>query len=208
MATLREIKKRIKTVATTLILVAAVLVVCDSKVKAQTEFGFGLKTGITLAKFWGDDTAGAKFRSGFSGGAFFFADVSEQVRIQTEILYVMKGSDMKKGLKSSHSYIAFPLLLKFLVPTAGSVTPNFFVGGEAAYNLSAKLVNGVVFDTKEAITDFDLGIIIGGELSFDTSTGITTIEIRYTRGLRGLDDTGSGLDFKQNVISLMIGYVV
>ncbi len=207
MATLREVKKRINAVASTLLVMVFVIGICETSVRAQTEFGYGFKTGITMAKFWGDDVADAKFRNGFSGGGFFFADVSEQVRIQSEILYVTKGSNLEVGLDSHYSYLAFPLLFKFLIPTGGSVTPNLFIGGEIAYNLSAKLVNGVTFDIKEAITDFDLGIVIGGELGFDTSTGNFTIELRYTRGLRGLDDSGGGLDFKHNVISMMIGFL-
>lgn len=206
MATLREVKKWIRNIALAVVVASGILFVGHGTANAELKLSLGPKGGLALAKFSGDDVTDAKRRSGFSGGGFILFELSRSFGIQTEVLYVTKGNKFDGGLTSKHDYIAFPLMIKYMLPLTGSVRPGVFLGGEASFNHSAKLTNGGEIDIDSEIADFDFGIIFGGECSFKTSTGAAIIDVRYTRGLRGLDEAGAGLDFKQDVVSIMAGY--
>ena len=111
----------------------------------------GIKGGINLAKFTGDDAGdNVSTRMGFSAGGYLTFDMGENFNLQPEIYFASKGSkheDSDKGSGSSYSYeytdettmtlnyIEVPVLGVFalspeLVLVAGPYV-EFFLNGES-----------------------------------------------------------------------------
>lgn len=118
---------------------------------------FGIKGGINIAKYTGDDADGGGITSAsrlaFSAGFFLVINIAEMFALQPELIYSIKGTNLEydglTGLeKHSLNYIEIPVLAKLLLPISASSNFNFFVGSYLAVLLSS------AYDTTEEVKDF------------------------------------------------------
>ena len=188
---------------------------------AQGLTGKGVKVGINIAKFGGDDAEDLDSKIGLAIGGFITYSVNDRFAIQPEVFYTMKGAKSEvedfvgETITStlSFNYLEIPVLAKLTIPTEGAVEPNVFLGPALAINLSADSKTefaGVELevDLKEFTKSVDFGLVVGAGAAYAMGEADLTVDARYTLGLATIDDPeeGDAADVKNQVISVMVGY--
>jgi hypothetical protein len=178
----------------------------------------GFKFGLNSSKFAGDDASFLDSKTGFAAGGFLTFSLSPELAIQPEVLYTAKGAKIEESIgsisgtaKFNVNYIEIPLLLKYSIPTTGSVKPSLYAGpaigvlASANLDLSASTPlgdAGVDFDIKDAFKSTDLGIVVGGGLGYQSGQTMFTFDFRFTMGMSkiidvsGWNDLIAELDFE------------
>lgn len=180
-------------------LMAGTAVAQDSGLVAK-----GVKAGVSLATFGGDDvdmgTVSAGTRTGLAVGGFLTFAMGPNFAFQPELLYVQKGAKYEEGDESAtfkFAYLDIPLLLKARFPTSGSVRPNLFAGPVGSLKLSAdgEATEGdlsMSMDISDMVKGFDFGMAFGGGLDFAMGQNTLSLDARYTLGLTDWPDTDFG----------------
>ena len=172
----------------------------------------------------GENSAGNKFKIGFSAGAFLKFQISDQVYFQPEMLYSTRGFKYVAGdtiLKHNLSYIDYPFLLGIQVGDNGFI--NF--GPQIGYLINDK-IKGVLstssnldssnvygYNTTEYALAFGGGYMFkfnllvsvrgmygltklyaNGDLSHNFSFGLS---IAYSFGDSGASGNGQGIIYKR-----------
>ena len=167
----------------------------------------GVKAGYNMANVSTDPDSDSDFRSGLALGGYLGVPINQQFSIQPEALFSMKGSEAADGSGSLKlNYIEIPVLAKATFLPQSKAHPMLFAGPSLAYNVTAKTALGdSEFDVKDNVSSFDMGLVFGGGLDYPLSSGAKSIgiDIRYTMGLTNADDSGSGGEVKNNVLSIM-----
>lgn len=174
---------------------------------------FGVKAGLDFAWVSGDEVNDSVVKStlGFSGGAFLIYRLNQNLALQPELLFTMKGFETKGDPKATASlnYISAPVLLRATLPVQGKVRPYVFGGPEFAFNVSAKIkVSGQgTTDVKDSTNLFELSLNFGGGVEIQLANAQRLlVEFRYGLGLTTVDDSSSEDDIKNQVITLNGGY--
>jgi hypothetical protein len=137
----------------TAIILGVLLMFSTTQVFAQYSY-FGLKGGVNISHFWGDDADPEAFwgtgseqnpRVGFVGGVYITIVLTKIFAIQPEALISMMGTKYDWENAGEYDYLIMkllylqvPILLKAYIPIGETVKPNIFVGGYVALNSSAK----------------------------------------------------------------------
>lgn len=186
----------------------------------------GIKVGLNISNFTG--TGSAVFaRQGYDFGAFLTYNLSAPFAIQSEMLYMQKGTafELFSTQTWETNYLEIPILAKYTIPTNGTIKPSFFAGPALALLLSAKYtrvyegVERVNWNIKDGLKSADFGLAVGGGLAYQIQGAALTFDIRYTWDLTGIFDVEKfnalerpeGVEFldppdsKQMNLSLLIG---
>ena len=210
---------------------AAALLAAPASAQAQ----IGLKAGLNVANFVGDNADGSEARLGFVGGLTSRFDITPSVAFQLEALYSQKGEvingdaivdDRGNPLYPSRDfdidtrldYLEIPASLRFGVPLSPLLDAGVSVGGYVGIPLSSEVsADGdaprVILDDIDADdveTNTDYGVLVG----VDVGSGPFFVDAHYTLGLAEVADFdpvfgsggGEGLDRKNSVVSLTLGY--
>jgi hypothetical protein len=150
----------------------------------------GFKGGVVCSQLGGGIHSDGKLRAGFLIGGFIGFPFLNDFTIQPELYYIVKGSS-----NYDFKYLELPVLLKYDIPTAGSVIPSTFFGPSIALRLSSrvKFGNSKVYE-KIDIKDIDFGLFIGGGFYFKAGPGKVCFDARYSIGLTNLK---KGADFSK-----------
>jgi hypothetical protein len=214
---------------------AAALLLLIAPPQAGAQTWLGLKGGLNLATFNGDDAEGLESLAGLTGGAALLLQLSPSFALQPEVVYTTKGAKGEGGgmsLELKTSYLEIPVLFKFTPQLEGStVHPALYAGPAIAFNLDATAeatindVGGSV-DIANAKSS-DLGLVLGGGMDvISTGGGRFMVDVRYTLGMsEAFDDTdpwdigeppaelplsdpdtGEAYALKHGVLSLTVGY--
>jgi hypothetical protein len=202
-------------------LIAIALILWAAPASAQ----FGIKGGINLSKFVGED-AGSESVKGLNLGASIPLLNLGPVSIGPEIYYARKGGEFDPATAESFefelSYIEVPLLARLTIPLAGPLA--MYIGGGPVYgwNLDCKFSAATdpsatarecgqqfsSFDT--AMESADKGIVLNGGLNLPVLGGFggLNLDARVVRGMDRVIDSESttGPDVKNQAITLMLGY--
>ena len=144
---------------------------------AQTGTGFGVKAGLNMSNFTGDDVE-SDGATGFYVGALVDLPITESFHIQPEVLYSMEGGD-----ESSLSFLRIPIMAKYYV-TSGL---NIQAGPSIGFKVAAE------DDFTDEITkSTDIGLGFG--LAYELPIGFF-IDLRYTLGLSNIGDEEGLLDW-------------
>lgn len=190
--------------------------------------GYGIKGGMNVAKISNLEdedeliVAGFKTKNGFIFGCFYRFDLNNNLALQPEVYYSMKGTQASGSgviygygysydLSIEINYLEVPVLLKYKILPKGNYTPSLFAGPYVAFQMSTKAsatveVEGVT-QTEETVMDevksIDLGVTVGGSLGIKMGSGSIILDLRYSLGLTKIaDDT----DAKNSSFTLMLGY--
>ena len=165
--------------------------------------GYGMKAGLNLANFTGDDAdAGEgedkKARMGFAAGGFVTYGITEMFAVQPELLYTMKGAKYEWDGGSEtvkFDYLEIPVLAKVSIPTEGNIGPHFFIGPSLGILLGAK--NKVEIDgedpeglagdhdVKDETKSTEFGLVFGAGVDIGMPHSAITIDGRFGLGLTG-----------------------
>ena len=175
----------------------------------MNDMAFGIKGGLTLGKVSTDDVPSEvdrKFRMGFAFGGMMVMPLNENMDLQTELMYVMKGEKFEEGsfdMEIKMDAIEVPVLLKY------KFAENFagYGGISLDYIISAKLEEeGYELDLLEEdlVKTFGLGLSFGAQYMMDK----IIIDARYDLGLTNyLEDDFMTEEAKLNTIYLTVGYL-
>ncbi|MBL7108046.1 MAG: PorT family protein [Candidatus Cloacimonetes bacterium] len=198
-----------------IMLIVLMLLTVSSVVFAQGITAKGVKVGLNLSTFTGDDAdwegVDKKMRIGFAIGGFITYEINEMFALQPELYYSMQGAKYKSSegedgtLIFKYNYIQVPILAKVNIPVEGSVAPNIFLGPAIGIKVSSKIwweeEGEEEEEDAEDVKSTDFGLVFGAGVEF----GKITVDARYNLGLSTIADEGDA-DDKNSVISLMVGY--
>lgn len=180
-----------------LLLTLAAVFTC-SFANAQ-EAKFGIKAGLNLADWSGDDADGIDSKVAFHAGGFAEIKLTDKFALQPELLYSAQGGKADGGTYNV-DYINIPIMAKFYAAEKLSIE----AGPQIGFLMSAKAKpdNGDSQDIKDELKSTDFGINLG--LGYNFTDNISA-GLRYNLGLSQVVDV-SGVDIKNNVFSLSVGY--
>ncbi len=172
-------------------IILALVVLTTTVFASQAQIRFGLKAGLNIYNFSGDDADGEDFKSkiGFNAGGLVNIPISDNFSVQPELLYSVEGAKQEDGDDRANynlNYVNIPVMLQF------NSTSGFYAeaGPQIGFLTSAKLdykIGGIEGDEdiKESFksTNFSLGIGAGYKMSSGFGVGA-----RYNLGLGNILD--------------------
>ena len=200
-----------------------VMAVCAAlalPVPAASQMSLGLSGGLSIASLTGDDVEDDfESRSGFNVGAFAEFPLGDILWLVPGVYYVQKGATAEPSAqlveKISIDYLEIPLLLRVGVSTRQPVGINLLLGPTLAFQLKCELEAGTVERTCEQAATaqadltkkFDLGLAVGGGLSFAVSPNLSLIaNALWDLGLMSIDESAAERDAKNEAILLNVGF--
>jgi hypothetical protein len=184
------------------------------------DFQFGIKGGINLSSFDGEDSAFSERKVGFTAGVFGTIFFTDTFAIQPEVLFSLKGEKREYGVEAVHNnlyYIELPLLLKYYIPEYRfKIGPSLYAGPYLGINLWNRAVAKDEFkayleaigeDTKagyEDVNSLDFGLSGGFGIDFYR----TLFDFRLSYGLISTDSSDSNLDLKNRVLMISLGILL
>lgn len=172
----------------------AIVVILGSMGIAQAqEFDFGLKAGANFSDL--SDADNIDNRTGILAGAFVALKFNDNWAIQPELLYSQQGGDSDFG--DIHvDYVNVPVILKYYL--IGGL--NLQVGPQFGFVVNDDFPAADDIESQIEANDFDMSAALG--VGYDLPFGLR-VDARYNLGL---NDTFDGVDGKNKVISLALGY--
>lgn len=188
------------------------------------QYSVGIKGGLNLSKYTGEVNSEALIKAGFNGGLVGNYEISDRFAVQAEVLFTTKGYKTDMATDSSYfrsyiklNYIEIPILLKASFGNPQGIQafalagPNFsfLTSGKSSYEYSyfGGLSKGSgEQDIKQYYNTFDLGLSIGGGVSYAMGMGKIFAETRYGYGLTNASkDTGS--IYHNTNLQFSVGYL-
>jgi Outer membrane protein beta-barrel domain len=188
----------------------------------DSQLKFGFKGGVNFSNLYTDNVDDNNVLIGFNAGIFAKVPITETFAIQSELLYITKGAQLKynnafvNGTSTFRlNYIELPVLLVI------NLTNNFNIhaGPYVAYLVDGKAINdsqGTLFDIEnnlknEDYNKFDTGLSVG--VGFDKNQ--FGFGVRYNYGLQKVGKERNFLgtnytfpDGKNSVINLYLSYSI
>ncbi|MFO7258713.1 MAG: porin family protein [Bacteroidota bacterium] len=167
----------------------------------------GVKAGLNLANFSGDDVGDTDMRIAYHIGGFLNFSFSDALSLQPELLYNSigaKADDQDGDMAMKMNYISIPVSLIY---SFGNF--NIQAGPQFSFLASAKAkyTEGDVsadVDMKEYFKGTDLGVNIGLGAAF----GKLHASARYYLGLTDIPDSEGDANWKNTNIQLSLGYAL
>jgi len=163
---------------------------------AAQRWSVGALGGANSSTVGGSDAEGAKSRVGFAGGAQVVRTLTDNVALEVDALYSMKGAKGRDEGGTADvriSYVEVPLLLRLGPRTTGTVRPFATLGASADFRLTCKaemreraLSVSVDCDEFADFRSFDATLIGGAGIDAPLGAGTMTLTVRYGYGLRNL----------------------
>ena len=182
-------------------------------ISTQAQVRFGLKSGLNISNFYGDDAEDLDSKLGFVGGFFITYQSENLFVLQPEVSYSTKGATVKIeniNFTLAYDYIEIPILLKFPFNLADnqSIKPVLFAGPFVAFKTKAKITFKVNGESEQkdipSVTPRDFGFQFGGGLGFNLGKYELGFDIRYILGLASVDKSTNSFDIKNRVINFNI----
>jgi len=165
----------------------------------------GIKIGLNLANFYGEDTEGSINAGLLVGGVLHFP-VSDKFALQPELLFSQQGSQTKEDnvtVRFNNNYLLLPLMSKIYL------NPNiaFEVGPQIGFLLTSRLAagesaNDFSVSTKDMFNTLDVALNAGLSYEWESNWVVGT---RYSLGVtnvvkKSIEDVNS----KNSVIQLSL----
>ena len=185
-------------------------------ISANAQVRFGLKSGLNISNFHGDDAGNLDSKPGFSGGFFLSIKTQKPLIIQPEFTYSVKGAKTHLGSANvtlDYHYIDIPVLFKYVIPLHDNqdINPIIFAGPFIGFNTRAQTIvnsNGEMESQNNAsIVNREYGIQFGGALGFNLGNNELGFDMRYVLGLTSVDKSVNNFDVKNSVFNLNIYFI-
>jgi hypothetical protein len=186
------------------------------------DLSWGIKSGLNLSRFWGDDAENAgldRMQAGFTAGAYLSLNLLDEFSICPGLSYAMKGArgELVIDVIGIHSetdysyrlhYLELPVTARFLPPVPVSfqpfveagIAPSLFLDGRAEVTTNG---SSTTHDTDDDYESFDIGLPMGGGVLFSAGDVDLFFEVMFTPGITEISENGSEL--KNSVISILAG---
>lgn len=195
----------------------ALAVVCLVPLLAQgLRAEFGVKAGLSLAKYqWTDPAGGLAWQYlPFATGGIYLEAGRGVLSVQPGLFFTRMGGRYAlegDSLEFRYDYLQLPLLFKMNILPADTVCPFFGLGGYGAYLIKAQGVLAIggekeTVDVTDEYERFDAGLVFSGGFDFHFSGVTLSLECRYTYGLlEALKLPAEGESMKHRSILAFIG---
>jgi opacity protein-like surface antigen len=177
---------------------------------AASEVVFGVKAGLNSSnivenceegnRFCGSNNRTFKSNKGLMLGGFVRAKLSNKLAIQPEAFISQQGASLGDE-KLTITYLQVPVLAVASFPGA-SATPFVYAGPAVGLKVRARYSDDDISEDAEDIAGTDFSVTLGGGVEF----GQFSAELRYTHGLKNVNDEGNGFIDKNRVFSILAGY--
>ncbi|WP_292891739.1 porin family protein [Nonlabens sp.] len=189
-----------------LLLCAAIVALGMGMSNAQ-DISYGVKAGLNLSNFGGDDevTEGFEGLTSFHIGGFAQIGISNKFMIQPELIYSQQGAQDEEDsdFKLRINYLNLPIMAKYMVADGFSLE----AGPQVGFAITRKLTDGDIdVDADDEIKALDFGVGVGA--GYELPSGLM-FSVRYNLGLANLlEDDFGGDDFSlnNNVLQVSVGY--
>jgi hypothetical protein len=196
-----------------------VFVFLNAALIASAQWSGGLKAGLNLANFIGDDADGSDPRIGYHVGGYLNKSISEHVIFQPELLISSVGSKTKESGtdpdfgdysiegNAQLTYLTLPVMFVFNL----NENVNLQAGPQLGFLMAAKLKYDIESDfismsgsedVKEQFKPIDFGVNVGVGVNF----GLINAALRYNLGLSEIGEESGNI--KNSVIQLSLGYKI
>lgn len=156
---------------------------------------YGVRMGMSMSTFVGDNYSQAKFKNGFVAGAFINIPIEQKFSIQPELLYAQHG-EREEYAASEFSlktqYLEVPVLLALEVSVGEKIRLDLYPGLGIGFNLSSTLTakkNGkeTTTDVSDKIEKVNIFSTVGGAFSYKIGVKTALIfDCRVNSGLSSL----------------------
>jgi len=172
---------------------------------ANAQTRIGLKGGLNVADWGGEQADGWDAKVGFHVGGFANVAVGNKFSIQPELVYSTQGAkaDMPgDDLKARFNYINIPIMIRYELIKG----LNAQLGPQFGFAVSRKFKRGDnTTDVNDNYKGFDLGLGLGASYQFPATP--VGIDARYVFGLSKLPDNGNSKIYNR-VFQLGITYTL
>ena len=186
---------------------------------AFAQWGGGLKAGLNIANFVGDDADGSDPRIAYHIGGYLNTSISDMISFQPELLISSVGSKTKESgtdpdlgdysveANAKLTYVTLPLMFVFNL----NESVNLQAGPQLGVLASAKLEYDIesdfitmsgTEDVKEQFKAVDVGINAGVGANF----GLINATLRYSLSLMEIGEEDGAI--KNSVIQISLGYKI
>jgi hypothetical protein len=188
--------------------VVALLILTPLAARSAHDVMLGVKAGVNVANFTGDDVFHNSSSEGAVGGVFARYRLSGSWSLQPEALFTMRGAEFSvEDIQSEQqiNYVEIPVLARFGWGHGASFRPSLFAGPSVAFLVKNKIVDGAEIDLKgqTGTRDVDAGAILGAELDYTLGAGEVMLDARYEMGLISWSED---LNIRNSTLSFMLGY--
>jgi hypothetical protein len=166
----------------------------------------GVKAGLNLANFTGEDVFHNASSAGFVGGVFARYGLSDKWSLQPEAMFTMRGAEFSVDdieTEQQADYIEIPVLARFAWGHGAMFRPSLFAGPSIGFLLKNRIVDGAEIDLKDGSNDVDAGGIIGAALDYALGAGAIVLDARYEMGFVSWSPD---LGVRNSTLSFMLGY--
>ncbi len=192
-----------------LIVIALVGLMVFGSFAQMGNMNFGAKAGLTLGRIGANEAlfvdGDEKFRMSFAFGGMMIMPLNENMDLQGEFMYVMKGEKIEQGGEEGTykiDVLELPVLLKYKLNETmaiyGGPTLDFIMKGEF------ETPEGTI-DFKDELKSMGFGLSFGAQYKMDK----ILFDARYDLGLSDIadsDDTDAP-EIKLNTIYVTVGYL-
>lgn len=198
----------------------ALLLAVAAAPAAHAGASFGVKAGIGLTQV-NAEAFDADSRTGFAGGVYGAFDLSPNIALQPELLWVRKGAKLfstnvtiggltfgRVGTTFDVDYLEVPVLLRFSAPSTGPLDLRLLAGPVASMKINEQLsATGLVSYTlpSDQLKSADFGVAVGGAAAVKNGNLKLVAEARYTFGLTNVSDLPFGGDVKNGAFYGLVG---
>lgn len=192
------------------LILSLALVASAAAANAQTTTRFGIKAGANYTKFSGDNLGNIEYKFGAVGGLAANIGLSESLSIQPELLYSMKGAELKDAPLNDYNfklnYLELPILFRYTLNDGKG--PFVQAGPQIGYLLNSKLSDGDGDEIKidnDSFQKMELGY--AAAIGYQTEMGLS-IEGRFNGGINSIGKDNDSYDQQRNrVFSVQLGYM-
>lgn len=178
--------------------------------QAQLSINKGLKGGLNFASISVDPDQETELesRTGLAFGGYLEIDPIGPLGVQADVLFSQKGSKTTFGSESQTvkvTYVEIPVVAKFSIPLAPTMTYNVHAGPALAFKLSEGLDPEGESGDEDNFKSSDLGFVVGFGLTVNALVSQVQIDARYTLGLSDVAVEGLGFEAKNRALTLLVG---
>lgn len=187
-----------------------VLLVISLFTEMPAQFKFGIEAGINISNIKGNDPSIIGGSSGFLTGINVGYDLLNFISVESGLYLSQKGMDRiiftnLQGVEK-YNYLEIPVNLFYNLPIPESGKTSVIAGVYAARLLSANITpdnqgQSSAVNLNEMIPAMDYGLNFGIRQSLNVSSGLLNFGIKYSFGLKSLDEQYNVIKYGEHIIS-------
>jgi hypothetical protein len=184
-----------------------------SSANAQSPVSFGIKGGMNISNFTGQDYD-SDARSGLAvGAALDFSLPVLPFGIETGVYYSQKGAKSSEdGLTGTLKvdYIEVPLMAKFRLGPPGPITPHLVLGPYAGFNINSEAElsgdgGSISGDLSDDTNSTEFGGVAGVGIDFNLGLTKLNAQLRYSYGFTSVFEGDFDDGEKNAALSILVG---